>query len=115
MVARGFIQKTGIYFTETFAPVVHFNNFRVLLAIIAMEDLKLDQVDFKFAYLNREVEEELYIKLPDGYKYGNKVGSLNRAIYGTRQGGNCWHAKLDQAFHHIGFTKSKVNSCLYLY
>ena len=77
-------QKAGIDLTETFAPVVCFNTLRVILAITAMEDLKLDQVDFKFAYLNREVEEELYIKLPDGYKYGNKVGSLNRAIYGTR-------------------------------
>ena len=38
-----------------------------------MEDLKLDQVDFKSAYLNGEIEEEIYIELPDGYKQGNKV------------------------------------------
>ena len=48
-------------------------------------------------------------------KEGNKVGRLNKAIYGTRQGGNRWHAKLDQAFHQMGFTRSKVNSYLYLY
>ena len=83
---------------------------RVVLAITAVEDLELDQVDFKSAYLNGEIEEEVYIELPDGYKQGDKVGRLNKAIYGTRQGGNCWHAKLDQAFHHMGFTRSKVNS-----
>jgi transposase InsO family protein len=115
VVARGFTQKAGIDFTETFAPVVRFNTLRVLLAITAMEDLELDQVDFKSAYLNGEIEEEVYIELPDGYKQGNKVGKLNKAIYGTRQGGNRWHAKLDQAFHHMGFTRSKVDSCLYLY
>ena len=100
MVAWGFTQKARIDFTETFAPVVHFNTFRVLLAITAMEDLELDQVDFKSVYLKWEIEEEVYIELPNGHKQGNKIGRLNRAIYGTRQGGNCWHAKLDQAFHH---------------
>ena len=53
-----------------------------------MEDLELDQVDFKSAYLNGEIEEEIYIEFPDGYKQGDKVGRLNKAIYGTRQGGN---------------------------
>ena len=62
---------------------------RVVLAITAVEDLELDQVDFKSAYLNGEIEEEVYIELPDGYKQGDKVGRLNKAIYGTRQGGNC--------------------------
>ena len=70
----------------------------MLLTITAMEDLELDQVDFKSAYLNGEIEEEIYIEFPDGYKQGDKVGRLNKAIYGTRQGGNHWHAKLDPAF-----------------
>ena len=80
-----------------------------------MEDLKLEQVDFKSACLNGEIEEEVYIELPNGYKQGNKVGRVNKAIYRTQQGGNHWHAKLDQAFHHMGFTRSKVDSCLYMY
>ena len=95
VVARGFMQKAGINFTETFAPVVHFNTLRVLLAITSMEDIELDQVDFKSAYLNGEIEEEVYIELPDGYKQWNKVGRLNKEIYETQQGGNHWHAKLD--------------------
>ena len=65
VVARGFTQKAGIDFTETFAPVVCFNTLRVLLAITAMEDLELDQVDFKSAYLNGEIEEEVYIELSE--------------------------------------------------
>ena len=112
VVARGFTQKAGIDFTETFAPVLRFSTLRVLLAITAMEDLELDQVNFKSTYLNGEIEEEVYIELPDGYKEGDKVGRLNKANYGTRQGGNCWHAKLDQVFHHMGFTRSKVDLCL---
>ena len=67
---------------------MRFNTLRVLLAITALEDLELDQVDFKSAYLNSEIEEQVYMELPDGYKEGNKVGRLNKAIYGTRQGGN---------------------------
>jgi Reverse transcriptase (RNA-dependent DNA polymerase) len=101
VVAKGYTQKAGNDFTETFAPVVRFNMLRVLLAIAALEDLELDQVNFNSAYLNGEIEEEVYIELPEGYKQGSKVGRLNKAIYGTRQGGNRWHTKLDQAFHQM--------------
>ena len=58
-VAKGYTQRAGIDFIETFAPVVRFNTLRVLLAITALEDLEVDQVDFKSAYLNGEIEEEV--------------------------------------------------------
>ena len=67
---------------------MRFDTLRVLLAITALEDWELDQMDFKSAYLNSKIEEKVYMELPDGYKQGNKVGKLNKAIYGTRQGGN---------------------------
>ena len=73
---------------------MRFNTLRVFLAITALEDLELNQVDFKSAYLNGEIEE-VYMELPDGYKEGNMVRKLNKVIYGTRQGGNQWHAKLN--------------------
>ena len=88
VVAKGYTQKAGIDFTETFAPVVRFNTLRVLLTITALEDLELSQLDFKSAYLNGEIEEEVYMELPDRYKERNKVRRLNKAIYGTRQGEN---------------------------
>ena len=64
VVAKGYTQKAGIDFTETFAPVVRFNTLRVLLAITALKDPELDQVDFKSAYLNGEIAEEVYMELP---------------------------------------------------
>ena len=80
-----------------------------------MEDLELDQMDFTAAYLNGEIEEEIYMELPEGFKQGNKVGLLGKAIYGTHQGARQWNAKLNKAFLDMGFTRSKVDNCLYLF
>ena len=68
VVAKGYTQKTSIHYTETFILVVRFITLGVLLAITALEDLEMDQVDLKYSYLNGEIGEEVYVKLPDRCK-----------------------------------------------
>jgi Reverse transcriptase (RNA-dependent DNA polymerase) len=64
LVARGFTQRHGIDYNETFAPVVRMESLRILLAIATMEDLKVHQMDVVTAYLADELEEEIYMAPP---------------------------------------------------
>ncbi len=68
LCAQGFSQIPGVDFNETFAPVVSFRSVRTLLAIAAAEDLDLDQMDVKTAFLYGKLADEVYMSQPDGVK-----------------------------------------------
>ena len=62
LVARGFMQQYGIDYEETFAPVVKFASIQIILAIAAVEDLKIHQIDIKTAFLYSDINEKIYIE-----------------------------------------------------
>jgi len=66
LYARGFTQQYGVDYFNTFAPVVRMESLRILLAYAAVKDLEVHQMDVVSAYLLGELEEEAYLKLPDG-------------------------------------------------
>lgn len=68
LVARGFSQQYGVDYGETLAPVVRMESLRILLAIAAAEDLEIHQMDVVTAYLAGELEEEIYMVLPQGLR-----------------------------------------------
>jgi hypothetical protein len=81
--AKGYRQTKGIDYQETFAPVVRYGSLRVLIAISASHDLELAQLDVKTAFLNGEVEEEIFISQPEGYIVAGRekeVCRLNKAL-----------------------------------
>jgi hypothetical protein len=85
LCARGFQQKHGIDYTKTFAPVVRHDSLRVLLAIITQQDLEMSQFDMKTAFLYGDLEETIYMKIPEGLKVNsskNLVCKLNKSLYG---------------------------------
>lgn len=117
LVVRGFSQKFGEDYTETFAPVAKFTTMRLLLAIAAQENLILQQMDVKTAYLNGVITEDIYMAQPEGYvdpKQRNKVCKLNKGIYGLKQSGRKWNEKLDMSLHKLGFQKSTSDPSLYI-
>ncbi|KAL6419524.1 hypothetical protein ACFW04_013783 [Cataglyphis niger] len=73
LCAQGFLQKAGLNYHETFSPVVRYDSLRVLLALVAYEDLEIVQFDIKTAFLYGELDEEIYIKIPEGLEENSKI------------------------------------------
>ncbi|CAG4919528.1 unnamed protein product [Colias eurytheme] len=90
LVARGFSQKYLVDYDETFAPVARISTFRFIIAFSNQHGLLVHQMDVKTAFLNGELKEEIYMKVPDGVKgKDNQVCKLNRALYGLKQAARC--------------------------
>ncbi|RVW18321.1 Retrovirus-related Pol polyprotein from transposon TNT 1-94 [Vitis vinifera] len=88
LVAKGFTQKEGIDYTETFSPVSKKDSLRIILALVAHFDLELQQMDVKTTFLNGELEEEVYMKQPEGFPSSDGeqlVCKLKKSIYGLKQ------------------------------
>ena len=67
LVAKGYRQRQGVYYDETFSPVAMIKSIRILLAIAAHYDYEVWQMDVKTAFLNGNLEEEVYMIQPEGY------------------------------------------------
>ncbi len=70
LVAKGYTQKDGIDYKETFSPVSKKDSLRIIMALVAQYNLKLHKIDVKAAFLNGNLEEEVYIDQPEGFSYG---------------------------------------------
>ena len=116
LVAQGFSQKYGDDYDETFCPVVRLESLRALIALAVQKGLKLHQVDVTTAFLNGELEEEVYMKQPEGFITDGKdhlVCKLKKSIYGLKQSPRCWNTALDSYLKDMGFVQSVSDPCLY--
>ncbi|GEM11021.1 gag-Pol polyprotein [Rhodotorula toruloides] len=94
LVAQGFSQRPGVDFRDTFARVAKFTSIRVLLALAARQKMLIHQADVDKAYLHGSLDEELYMRIPEGIdsgEYSGKVLKLDRALYGLKQAGRGVH------------------------
>jgi transposase InsO family protein len=114
LVAQGFTQKFGLDFDEVFAPVTKSSTFRLLLTISSANNLHVQQYDVKSAFLNGELQEEIFMKPPPGYPSTNKVLKLNKSLYGLKQAARVWNQTLHKAMTNEGFIQSKFDECLYV-
>ncbi|RVW12605.1 Retrovirus-related Pol polyprotein from transposon TNT 1-94 [Vitis vinifera] len=110
-------QREGIDFKETFSPVSTKDSFRVIMAIVAHFDLELHQMDVKIAFLNGDLDEEVYMEQPIGFVEVGKedlVCKLNKSIYGLKQASRQWYLKFDKIITQNGFKENTVDRCIYL-
>lgn len=118
IVTRGFQQKEGIDYAETFAPVVKFTTLRLFFALVAHYDLNCHQMDVKTAFLNGDLDKDVYMEQPDGFKdtsRPNHVCKLEKALYGLKQAPRLWFAKIDTfLISELGFMSSAYDPCLYI-
>jgi hypothetical protein len=117
LVVRGFSQRHGVDFDETFAPVAHQTSIRVLLAIAAQHNLQIRQIDIVGAFLNGEIQDDIFIQQPEGFVVKGQehhVCRLNKALYGLKQAGMIWNSKLDQFLTtEAGLQRAKADPCIY--
>ncbi|CAI7904711.1 unnamed protein product [Closterium sp. NIES-54] len=115
LVIKGFQQREGIDFQEVFAPVAKAPTLRLLLAAAAICGWKVEQMDVKTAFLYGVVDEEIYMKQPEGYDDGSgRVCRLNKAIYGLKQAPRCWYARLVEVLEALGFKVSGCDESLFM-
>lgn len=116
LVAKGFLQKFGVDYFDIFSPVTKLATLRVLLALVASQDLELRHVDVRTAFLNGELDEEVYIKVPDGLHdmYPGKCFKLKKAIYGLKQAPRVWWLNLSATLAQHAFKPSYADQCLFI-
>ncbi|GKA17377.1 zinc finger, CCHC-type containing protein [Tanacetum coccineum] len=116
LVIQGFRQKEGIDYFDTYAPVARITTIRLLLALAAIHNLVIHQMDVKTTFLNGDLDEEVYMKQPEGFVMpGNehKVCKLVKSLYGLKQAPKQWHQKFDEVVLSSGFHLNQSDNCVY--
>ena len=117
LVAQGFSQQPGIDFEETFAPVGRSTSLRILLTLAAAHDLEVHQADVEGAYLNGELDRELYMRLPAAYELQDQSCNalrLKKTLYGLKQSGREWWKVLGDALKELGFSRCENEWGMYI-
>ena len=116
LVAKGFTQREGIDYTETFSLVSKKYSFRVIMALVAHFDFELHQMDVKMTFLNGHLDEEVYMKQPEGFsstKGEHLVCKLNKSIYGLKQASRQWYLKFHDVITSFDFEENIIDQCIY--
>jgi hypothetical protein len=112
LVAQGYSQKFGLDYSETFSPVIRYDSIKVLIGVAARFGLPVHQMDVKTAYLNGQLEEEIYMKVAPGSKYEatGKVYKLVKSIYGLKQSPMIWHKTMDRVLTNSGLPRTLLKA-----
>ncbi|CAH2104888.1 unnamed protein product [Euphydryas editha] len=117
LVAKGYTQKQGIDYKETFSPVLRYSSLKLLFAISVNLDLNITHLDVTTAFLNGQLNECVYMQLPNNLKNERNVGKvlkLKKAIYGLKQSARAWYKKVENCLQELGYKKSLYESCLFV-
>ena len=115
-VAKGYSQVEGLDYNETFSPTARKETVRTMIQIACQEDLELNQMNVKSAFLHAPIKEEIYVNQPDGYvsPEPNQVWKLNKSLYGLKQSDRNWNATLHHHLKDNGFAQSNADPCLFI-
>jgi Reverse transcriptase (RNA-dependent DNA polymerase)/gag-polypeptide of LTR copia-type/Integrase core domain len=114
LVARGFTQRSGWDYDQTYSPVARLETMRIVLAVAAHHQWDLWQIDFETAYLNGTLDHEIYIKPPKCTKVEEgEVLRLRKALYGLKQSGRQWHKLLATKLHELGLKQLQFDACCF--
>ena len=117
LVVRGDHQIEGLDYNETFAAVAKMTSVRCFLSIVVAKGWELHQMDVNNAFLHGDLDEEVYMRLPPGFKTvgANKVCKLQKSLYGLKQAPRQWFAKLSSKLSAYGFVRSYSDYSLFTY
>ncbi|GKB03870.1 retrovirus-related pol polyprotein from transposon TNT 1-94 [Tanacetum coccineum] len=111
LVIKGFRQSEGLDYFDTYSPVTRITSIRMIIAIAALRNLEIHQMDVKNAFPKRDLEEKIYMNQPEGFTapgQEGKVCRLVKSLYGLKQAPKQWHQKFDNTMLESGF---KINEC----
>nr|GFA54309.1 retrovirus-related Pol polyprotein from transposon TNT 1-94 [Tanacetum cinerariifolium] len=117
LVAKGYAQKEGVDFEESFAPVAQLEAVRLFIAYAAHKSFTIYQMDVKTAFLYGPLKEKVYVNQPDGFVdpyHPDKVYRLKKALYGLKQAPKAWYDELSKFLLSKGFTKGSIDPTLFI-
>lgn len=115
LVAKGFNQREGIDFNKIYSPVVKHSSIRVLLALIAQCDMKLEQIDVKTAFLHGNRGERILMAQPERFvkkRDEDKAYLLKKSLYGLKQSPRQWYLRFDEYKMRNNYSRSSYDSCI---
>ena len=114
-MAKGYNQCFGVDYEETYTPVAKFTSIRSVLSIGALLDLEIHQMDIKTASLHGDLEEEIFMAIPEGVSAPDKsVCRLRRSLYGLKQSPRCWNRKIDDFVVSLDFNRLESDHSIYV-
>nr|GEU30019.1 hypothetical protein [Tanacetum cinerariifolium] len=116
LVVRGYRQKEGIDFEESFAPVAQMEAIRIFLAYAAHKGFTVYQMDVKTAFLHDSLKEDVYVCQPEGFidaDYPSHIYKLKKALYGLKQAPRAWYDELSTFLLQNGFSKGIIDPTLF--
>lgn len=116
-MALGNKQIEGIDYDETFAPVAKMGTVHLFLRVAAGKGWPMHQIDVHNAFLHGDLEEEVYMQLPPGFRTSDrtKVCRPRKSLYGLKQAPRCWFVKLNSALTTYGFRQNKSDYSLFTF
>ncbi|GJV33866.1 retrotransposon protein, putative, ty1-copia subclass [Tanacetum coccineum] len=117
LVIKGYRQREGLNYFDTYSPVTRITSIRMILAIAALQNLEVHQMDVKTAFLNGDLEEEIYMNQPEGFiapRQEGKVCRLVKSLYGLKQAPKQRHQKFDHTMLESGFKINECDKCVYV-
>jgi hypothetical protein len=115
-VARGFSQKEGEDYDETFSLMARYTSIRAIISLAASMGWNLHQMDVKETFLNGVIEEEVYIEQPQGFEVHSRdthICILKKSLYGIKKDPRAWYARMDSYLMRLGFSNSHADPNLY--
>jgi Reverse transcriptase (RNA-dependent DNA polymerase) len=110
LVAHGFTQIPGVDYEETYSPVVDAMTLRFLISLIITENLQMRLMDVVTAYLYGSVDNDIYMKVPEGLK----CLKLKRSLYGLKQSGRMWYNRLSEYIIKEGYKSNIISPCVFI-
>jgi hypothetical protein len=116
LVAKGYSQVEGIDFGEIFSLVAKLTSIRLLLSVAAAFDFEIEQMDVKTTFLHGDLEEEIFMKQPEGYVVKGKkelVCKLKKSLYGLKQSPRMWYQNLILIYWDLASQEAKrITVCI---
>jgi len=117
LVAKGFLQKYGVDFTDVYALEARLEIVRLVVVVASWRNWQICQLDVKSTFLNGPLGEEVYVRQLPGFEVKGeemKVYRLRKALYGLRQAPWAWNKLIGSFLCEQGFVKSKVEFGVYV-